>query len=58
MQFYKYEGSTAAEEWTEENDDRRTVRQRARKIAMKTSGFNLQQENKACLFVSNVSKVR
>lgn len=56
MQFYKYEGSTAAEEWTEENDDRRTVRQRARKIAMKTSGFNLQQENKACLFVSNVSE--
>lgn len=56
MQFYKYEGSTAADEWTEENDNRRVVRQRARKIAMKTSGFNLQQENKACLFVSNVSE--
>lgn len=56
MQFYKYEGSTVAEEWTEENDNRRVVRQRARKIAMKTSGFNLQQENKSCLFVSNVSE--
>lgn len=56
MQFYKYEGSTAADEWTEENDNRRVMRQRARKIAMKTSGFNLQQENKACLFVSNVSE--
>lgn len=56
MQFYKYEGSNVAEEWTEENDNRRVVRQRARKIAMKTSGFNLQQENQACLFVSNVSE--
>lgn len=55
MQFYKYEGSIVTEAAAEEND-RIAVRQRARKIAMKSNFFNQKQKNTCFLFVSDASE--
>ena len=40
MQFYKFEGFTVSENWSEENNDRRVMREKVRKISMKTNSFN------------------
>ena len=37
MQFYRYAGFTVSEKWAEENDNRRVMREKVRKISMKTS---------------------
>lgn len=37
MQFYKFEGFTVSENWSEENNDRRVMREKVRKISMKTT---------------------
>ena len=31
MQFYKFEGFTVSENWSEENNDRRVMREKVRK---------------------------
>ena len=56
MQFYKYEGFTVSEKWSEENDNRRVMREKIRKISMKTSSFNQRQQRKAYLFVADASE--
>ncbi len=56
MQFYKFEGITAAEKWSEENDSRRIMREKVRKISMKTNAFNQLQQYRAYLFVSDASE--
>ena len=40
MQFYKFEGITTDEKWSEENDNRRVKYERIEKISIKTSSFN------------------
>ena len=40
MQFYKFEGIITNPDWTEENDKRHILRERARKICLKTTSFN------------------
>ena len=55
MQFYKYEGSIEAKASAEEND-RSVMRQKARKISMKSNFFNQKQKNKCFLFVSDMSE--
>lgn len=52
MQFYKFEGFTVSENWSEENNDRRVMREKVRKISMKTNSFNQNQQRKAYAFVS------
>ena len=56
MQFYKFEGFTVSEKWSEENDNRRVIREKARKISMKTNSFNQNQQRKAYAFVSDASE--
>lgn len=56
MQFYKFEGITAAEKWSEENDSRRIMREKVRKISMKTNDFNHLQQHRAYLFVNDASE--
>mgnify|MGYP004676214333 CR=1 FL=1 len=55
MQFYKFEGFTTEEKWSEENDSRRVVREKTRKISMKTASFNRRQCH-AYLFVTDASE--
>ena len=55
MQFYKFEGFTTEEKWSEENDSRRVVREKIRKISMKTASFNRRQSH-AYLFVTDASE--
>ena len=35
MQFYKFEGFTVDDNWSEENDSRRVMNEKIRKISMK-----------------------
>ena len=56
MQFYKFEGFTVVEKWSEENDNRRVMRERVRKISMKTNFFNQHQQRKAYAFVTDASE--
>ena len=56
MQFYKFEGITAAERWSEENDSRRIMREKVRKISMKTNAFNQLQQHRTYLFVNDASE--
>lgn len=50
MQFYRYAGFTVSEKWAEENDNRRVMREKVRKISMKTNSFNQNQQRKAYAF--------
>lgn len=56
MQFYKFEGFTVDAKWSEENDNRRVMREKVRKISMKSNSFNQHQQRKAYLFVTDASE--
>ncbi len=56
MQFYKFEGFTVDAKWSEENDNRRVMRENIRKIFMKSGSFNQHQQQKAYLFVTDASE--
>ena len=55
MQFYKFEGLAVAEKCSEENDNRRVMREKVRKIEMKTNSFNRRQRKNAYVFVTDAS---
>lgn len=55
MQFYKFEGFTTDKKWSEENDDRRVMREKIKKIAIKSDGFNRKLKGKAFFFVTDAS---
>lgn len=55
MQFYKFEGFTVDAKWSEENDNRRVMREKVRKISMKSSSFNQHQKQGAYFFVADAS---
>ena len=40
MQFFKYEGLVLCETWSQENDSRRALHEKTRKIALKRDYFN------------------
>lgn len=56
MQFYKFEGFTVAEKWSEENENCRVLREKVRKIEMKTNSFNQHRRRKAYVFVTDASE--
>ena len=56
MQFYKYEGFAVDAKWSEENDNRRVMRERVRKISMKTNDFNQHLRCAAYIFVADASE--
>ena len=56
MQFYKFEGFTVDANWSEENDNRRVMRERVRKVSMKTNAFNQRLNRAAFLFVTDASE--
>ena len=47
MQFFKVEGLIADENWAEKCDDRRSLREKVRKIAIQSNAFNQKQKKKA-----------
>lgn len=53
MQYYKFEGFTVDNKWSEENDSRRVMHEKIRKISMKTTSFNQKLDGKAFLFVTD-----
>ena len=55
MQFYKFEGFTVDAKWSEENENRRVMREKVRKISMKSNSFNQQQKQGSYLFVADAS---
>ena len=55
MQFYKFEGITTDEKWSEENDNRRVKYERIEKILIKTGSFNQLEKREAYLFVNDAS---
>ena len=56
MQFYKFEGFTVDAKWSEENDNRRVMREKVRKVSMKSNSFNQHRQRKAYLFVTDASE--
>ncbi len=55
MQFYKFEGFSTAERHSGENDSRRIMCEKARRISTKTNIFNLLQQSETYLFVNDAS---
>ena len=53
MQFYQFTGTIINEKWAEENDDRRVLNDRVRKIAKKSRAFNQKLQDKAYFFVAD-----
>ena len=53
MQFYKVIATLTDEKW-EENNDRRVMQQRTRRIARKSNEFNQQQGGKSYYFISDI----
>ena len=56
MRFYKYEGMTTDEKWLGEKDDRRLMREKIRKISIKTDTYNQKLQRKAFFCVSDASE--
>ena len=55
MQFYKFEGITTNEKWSEENDNRRAKYERIEKISIKTASFNQFEKCEAYLIVNDAT---
>lgn len=55
MQFYKFEGISTAERRPGENDSRRIMCEKARRISTKTNTFNLLRLSEAYSFVNDAS---
>lgn len=56
MQFFKVEGLIADENWSEKCDNRRTLREKVRKIAMQSNAFNQKQKKRAFFYVTDASE--
>lgn len=55
MQFYKFEGLIKDEKWSSENENRRVLCEKIRKISVKTAVFNQRLNKKAYFYVINAS---
>ena len=56
MQFFKVEGLITDENWAEKCDNRRSLREKVRKIAMQSNAFNQKQKKKAFFYVTDASE--
>ena len=56
MQFFKYEGLALCEAWSQENDSRRAMHEKTRKIALKSDAFNQKLQRKSYFFVTDASE--
>lgn len=56
MQFFKYEGLALCETWSQENDSRRAMHEKIRKIALKSDSFNQKLQRKSYFFVTDASE--
>ena len=56
MQFFKYEGQVLCETWSQENDSRRAMHEKTRKIALKSDSFNQKLQRKSYFFVTDASE--
>ena len=56
MQFFKYEGLVLCETWSQENDSRRAMHEKTRKIALKSDSFNQKLQRKLYFFVTDASE--
>lgn len=56
MQFFKYEGLVLCETWSQENDSRRALHEKTRKIALKSDSFNQKLQRKSYFFVTDASE--
>lgn len=55
MQFYKFEGLIKDEKWSKENENRRVLCEKIRKISVKTAVFNQRLNKKAFFYVTDAS---
>ncbi|NLL90996.1 MAG: AAA family ATPase [Ruminococcaceae bacterium] len=55
MQFYKFEGFIVDENWSEENDSQRIMREKTKRIARKSNAFNEKLQKKAFFYVTDAS---
>lgn len=56
MQFFKYKGLTSCEAETQENDNRRGMREKIAKISLKSDAFNQKLQREAFFFVADASE--
>ena len=56
MQFFKYEGLALGDVWFQENDNRRVMHERIRKISLSSDTFNQKLQYAAYFFVAGASE--
>ncbi len=56
MLFFKYEGLASCETWSQENDSRRIMQEKIRKIYLKSAAFNQKLQREAFFFVTDASQ--
>lgn len=55
MQFYKLEGTITNQNWTVENEKRSFLRERIRKLCIKSSDFNQKLQGQTCFYITDAS---
>ena len=55
MLFFRIEGLNANEKWADENEDRRVLRERTRKIAACSERFNMNNKRRVFFYVAEAS---
>ena len=58
MQFWRIKGYVSDEKWTQENDSRRILHERARKISSKADAFSQKQYGSCFVFLEEISENR
>lgn len=56
MQFYRFEGFIADEKWAEENDNRRVMHEKVRKLSMASEQFNRALRGRAFYYIAEVDE--
>lgn len=56
MQFFKIEGFVVDDKWSEGNDNRRVLREKVRKISLRSNSFNQKFNRKAFFYVVDASE--
>ena len=56
MMYFRMNGLLTDGKWLEENNDSRVMKERARRICMKTEDFNQKLRKKAAYFVADVAE--
>ena len=56
MQFYKYGGLVANKAWADENDSRRVMREKARKLFLASEAFNSKLHGRAYYYITDMDE--